>query len=172
MRPTTRSWVGRGVVAGLLAAITNWALSMLSVEHDSPLVALLVVTCVAAVALALAALDVETRATWTVRRGDSRRQTGEDTRTAMYRHVIEVHLTSQDADDAIVWQVADLARQRVRQLHGLRYEDDPAQVAELLGPGLAEWVSHDRRHRYVPDGRHQRYSVAQLGDAVRRIEEL
>jgi hypothetical protein len=33
-------------------------------------------------------------------------------------------------------------------------------------------VSHDRRHRYVPDARHTRYSVAQLGEALDRIEQL
>jgi len=90
----------------------------------------------------------------------------------MYRHVVEVHLTSHEGDDAIVWQIADLARQRVRQLHGLRYEDSPEQVTELLGPVLAEWVSHDRRHRYVPGARHRRYSTGQLSAAVQRIEEL
>jgi hypothetical protein len=60
----------------------------------------------------------------------------------------------------------------MRQLHGLRFEDSPERATELLGPVLAECVSHDRRHRYVPGARHRRYTVAQLGDAVRRIEEL
>ena len=82
----------------------------------------------------------------------------------MYRHVIEVHLTSQDADDAIVWQIADLARQRMRQLHGLRYDEDPERATELLGPVLADWVSHDRRHRYVPG----RAAPALLGRPARR----
>ena len=120
----------------------------------------------------MGALDAGAVPSWTVRRGDVAPDRGEDTRTAMYRHVIEVHLTSQEADDAIVWQIADLARHRMRQLHGVRYEESPERAAELLGPELADWVSHDRRHRYVPGARHRRYTVAQLGDAVRRIEEL
>jgi hypothetical protein len=166
------AWVGRAVVAVLLAVFLNAILDALSVDHDESLVALLALASVAAGALTMAALETETRTAWTVRRSDALPSTGEDTRTAMYRHVIEVHLTSQDADDAIVWQVADLAKHRLRQLHGLRFEESPERVTELLGPVLAEWVSHDRRHRYVPGARHRRYTVAQLGDAVRRIEEL
>ncbi len=72
----------------------------------------------------------------------------------------------------MVWQIADLARRRLRQVHGFRPEDDPARTEQLLGPQLAEWISHDRRHRYTPGATHQRYSLAVLGDAVRRIEEL
>ncbi len=68
----------------------------------------------------------------------------------MYRHVVEAHLTSRQADDAVIWQLADLARKRLRQVHGFRPEDDPARTEELLGPQLAEWMSHDRRHRYTP----------------------
>ena len=90
----------------------------------------------------------------------------------MYRHVIEAHLSSREADDAVVWQLADLAARRLRQVHGLRYADDPARATELLGPQLAEWVSHDRRHRYAPGPRHRRYTVQQLGRGRPRIEEL
>ena len=172
MRRVPGVWIGRGAAAVLVAVGTNVALSALSVQHDTALVALLAVATVAAVVLTLSALESDTRTVWTVRRSDARPATGEDTRTAMYRHVIEAHLTSQHADDAVVWQIADLARHRLRQLHGLRYEESPEQVTELLGPQLAAWVSHDRRHRYVPDGKHRRYSVAQLGETVRRIEQL
>lgn len=172
MRPTTRAWIGRAVVALIVALTANAVLSVLSVDHDASLVALLAFATVATVVLSLEALDASTRTGWTIRRSDARAESGEDTRTAMHRHVVEVHLTSRDADDTIVWQIADLARQRLRQLHGLRYDVSPEEVAELLGPQLTEWVSHDRRHRYVPGVRRQRYSVAQLGDAVRRIEEL
>jgi hypothetical protein len=170
--PATRVWAGRAVVALLIALATNAMLTELSVEHDAALVALLVFATVAAVVLALEALDSSTRTGWVIRRGDARPESGEDTRTSMYRHVVEMHLSSHDADDAIVWQIADLARQRVRQLHGLRYEESPAEVAALVGEPLAEWLSHDKRHRYLPDVRHRRYSVEELGDAVRRIEEL
>jgi hypothetical protein len=172
VRAETRAWIGRGVMAVLLALATNAVLSGLSVEHDEALVALLAVATVAAVVLALSALDSDTRFAWTIRRPDARLEGGEDTRTAMYRHVIEAHLTSQDADDAIVWQIADLAKHRLRQLHGLRSDESPEETNELLGPVLGEWVSHDRRHRYVPGARHHRYSVGELGDVVRRIEEL
>lgn len=165
-------WLGPVVVAALLAVFTNAALSLLSVEHDTALVALLAATTVAAGVLALAALDSDARPRWTIRRGDSAPGTGEDTRTVMYRHLVEAHLTSRVADDEIVWRIADLARHRLRQLHGVRWEESPERATELLGPVLAEWVSHDRRHRYVPGAPHQRYSVAQLTDAVRRIEEL
>lgn len=172
MSPQTRAWIGRGVAAVLLALAANAALSTLSVEHDAALVALLAFATVAASGLALSALDADTRFAWTVRRADARPEGGEDTRTAMYRHVIEAHLTSQDADDAIVWQIADMAKHRVRQLHGLRHDESPEETTDLLGPVLGEWVSHDRRHRYVPGARHHRYSVGELGDVVRRIEEL
>jgi len=172
MRRLSRFWVGPLVIAVLLAASTNSTLSLLRVEHDTALVGLLAVATVAAGLLAMSALDAGTRTGWTVRRSDAKPDGGEDTRTAMYRHVIEVHLTSQDADDAIVWQIADLGKQRLRQLHGLRYDESPEESTALLGAVLAEWVSHDRRHRYVPGARHHRYPVGQLGDVVRRIEEL
>jgi hypothetical protein len=172
VKPETRTWVGRAVVAGLAAVAANATLSALEVHHDTALVALLAFATVAGLVVALSALDASARTDWTVRRSDARPETGEDTRTAMYRHVAEAHLTSRDADDAIVWEIADLARQRLRQLHGLRYDDSPEQVTELFGPVLTDWITRDRRHRYVPDARHPRYSVAQLGDVVRRIEEL
>jgi hypothetical protein len=172
VRSGVRAWITRGVVALLIALVVDASLSALSIEHDGELVALLVVATAAVAVLTLVALDTSTRTGWTVRRGDARPEAGEDLRTATYRRVVEAHLVSHDADDAIVWQLADLARQRVRQLYGLRYDESPEQVTELLGPVLTEWVSHDRRHRYVPDARPQRYSVAQLGEVVRRIEEL
>jgi hypothetical protein len=172
VRTETRTWVGRAVVACIAAVAANATLAALEVDHDTALVSLLAFATVAGVVVALSALDTSTRTDWTVRRSDARPDSGEDTRTAMYRHVAEAHLTSRDADDAIVWQIADLARQRLRQLHGLRYDESPDQVTELLGPVLADWVSRDRRHRYTPDARHPRYSVAQLGDVVHRIEEL
>ena len=167
-----RQWVGRVVVALLAAVGVNAALSGLSVRHDTTLVALLTATTVAAGVLALEALDAATRIPWMARRQDARPDRGEDTRTAMYRHVVEAHLTSRQADDAVVWQLADLARQRLRQVHGFRPEDDPARTEELLGPRLAEWMTHDRRHRYTPGERHPRYTVAVLDDVVRRIEAL
>ena len=172
MKRTTRAWVGRGVVVVLVAVVANAVLSGLAIQHDAALVALLAAATVAAVLLTLTALDVSSQTGWTVSRGPARLETGEDTRTAMYRHVVDVHLTSLDADDTIVWQIADLGRQRVRQLHGRWYDESPEQLAELLGPQLADWVTRDRRHRYEPDTRHQRYSVRQLGEVVRRIEEL
>ena len=172
MRATTRAWIGRGVVAVLLAVAANAVLSVLAIEHDAALVALLAVSTVVVVLLTLAALDANTQTGWTITRGPARLETGEDTRTAMYRHVVDVHLTSLDADDTIVWQIADLGRQRVRQLHGKWYDESPEQLIEMLGPQLADWVTRDRRHRYEPDTRHQRYSVRQLGEVVRRIEEL
>ena len=171
-RRDRRAWTARAVVALLVAAGVNVVLSGMSVEHDPTLVSLLAVATVAAGVLALEALDTVTRARWVAQRQDTRPERGEDTRTAMYRHVVEAHLTSRQADDAVVWQLADLARQRLRQVHGFRPEEDPARTEELLGPRLAEWLSHDRRHRYTPGARHHRYTVAALGDVVRRIEEL
>jgi hypothetical protein len=169
---SAKVWAGRAVVAALVAVGVNGALSGLSVRHDVTLVTLLATATVAAGVLALQALDTVTRVHWRAARADTRPERGEDTRTAAYRHVVEAHLTSREPDDAVIWQIADLARRRLRQVHGFRPEDDPRRTEALLGPQLAEWVSHDRRHRYVPGARHPRYSVAALGDAVRRIESL
>ena len=141
------------------------ALSALRIEHDAPLVALLAATTVAAGVLALEALGRHARRPWTAPRPDARPDPGEDTRTAMFRHLVEAHETSREADDAVLWQIADLARRRLRQVHGFRYADDPARANELLGPLLADLVSRDRRHRYEPGRRHPRYTVAELGDA-------
>jgi hypothetical protein len=171
MSRAVRTWTGRVLVALVVAAVLNLALSELGIEHDVALVSLLVGTTVAAGGLALEALDTTVRLPWTATRPDARPLAGEDTRTAMYRHVIEAHLTSRDADDTIVWRITDLAAHRLRQVHGFRYADDPARATELLGPDLADWLAQDRRHRYRA-GPGQRFSVAQLGEAVRRIEEL
>jgi len=167
-----RVWVGRAIVALLAAFTVNLSLTVLEIDHDAPLVALLAAATVAVGVLTLEALDAQVHLPWTAPRPDARPNPGEDIRTMMYRHLVEVHETSRDADDAVLWQIADLARRRLRQVHGIRYADDPERVTELLGPLLSDLVSRDRRHRYLPDHRHERYSVAQLGDLVRRIEEL
>jgi hypothetical protein len=167
-----RVWGGRAIVALLAAFTVNLSLSVLEIDHDAPLVALLAVTTVAVGVLALEALDAHTRLPWTAPRPDARPDPGEDTRTMMFRHLVESHETSRDADDAVLWKIAELAGRRLRQVHGLRYADDPERVTELLGPQLSDLVSRDRRHRYQPNHRHRRNSVAELGDLVRRIEEL
>jgi hypothetical protein len=167
-----RVWIGRAVVAVIAAVVVNVSLSSLEVDHDAPLVALLAVTTMAAGVLALEAVDAYARLPWLAPRPDARADPGEDVRTASFRHLVEAHETSRDADDAVLWQIADLAKRRLRQLHGIRYADDPERATELLGPLLADLVSRDRRHRYQPDHRHHRYTVAQLGDLVHRIEEL
>ncbi len=173
MRPRlSRGWVGRALVAVVSAITVNLSLSALTIDHDAPLVALIAATTVAAGALALEAMDAYTSLPWTAPRPDARPDPGEDLRTATFRHLIEVHETSRVADDAVLWQIADLAKRRLRQVHGIRYADDPDRVTELFGPFLADLVSRDRRNRYQPDQRHPRYTVAQLGDLVRRIEEL
>ena len=173
MRPRVpRVWVGRATIAVLAAVTVNLSLSALKVDHDAPLVALVAATTVATGILALEALDSYTRLPWTAPRPDARPNPGEDLRTATFRHLIEVHETARVADDAVLWQIADLAKRRLRQVHGIRYADDPQRVTDLLGTFLTDLVSRDRRHRYQPDHRHPRYTVAQLGDLVRRIEEL
>jgi hypothetical protein len=172
MRPERRAWLGRLVVAVLAGVGVNAVLSGLAVDHDVALVGLLSATAVAVGVLTLESLDSATRQPGVARRPDARPDRGEDTRTAMYRHVVEAHLTSREADEAVLRQLADLARRRLRQVHGLRPADDPARTEQLLGPVLAEWVSHDRRDRYVPGQRHPRYTVAALGEVVRRIEDL
>ena len=72
----------------------------------------------------------------------------------------------------MLWQIADLAKRRLRQVHGIRYADDPARATELLGPSLANLVSIDRRHRYEPGRRHRRYTLDELGELVLRVERL
>ncbi len=167
-----RVWVGRVVLAVAAALAVNLALTAMEVEHDAPLVALLTVATVAAGVLALESLEAHTPLPWTAPRPDARPRPGEDTRTAMFRQLIEVHETSREADDTVLWQIADLAKRRLRQVHGIRYADDPVRATELLGPLLADLVAHDRRHRYQPGQRHHRYTVAELGELVLRVEEL
>lgn len=165
-----RVWVGRAMLAIAAAVSVNLSLSALRVEHDAPMVALLAATTVAAGVLSLAALEAHTQMPWTAPRPDARPNPGEDIRTMTFRHLIEVHETSHRADDAVLRQIADLAKRRLRQVHGIRYSDDPVRAQQLLGPVLSELVCRDRRQR--PDHRHRRYTVAELGDMVRRIEEL
>jgi hypothetical protein len=167
-----RTWVGRALVAVVVAAGVNLALAGLDTRHDAVLVTLLTVTVVAAVALAVDAIDSTTHLPWTAVRGDARLTSGEDTRTAMFRHMVEVHQTSYDGDDAVLWQIADLAARRLRQVHGIRYADDPDRATELLGPVLADWVARDRRSRYRPDAQQHRYTPAALGQVLDRIESL
>ncbi len=163
-------WIAPAVVATAGSLVLNLAMSSLGYEHDAPLVSLLVVTIVAVGVLALEALEVHSRTTWTAPAPGSRQDPGEDVGTTAFRHLIEVHQISRDADDAVLWQIADLARRRLRQVHGLRWDDDPDRVVELLGPQLADLVSRDRRHRH--DENHPRLTVAQLGELVGRIEAL
>ncbi len=168
----SRAWTGRLVVALGTAVVLNVVLGALGVEHDVTVVALLSVATVAAGVLTLAALEAAPAVRWVTRRRDAVPDSGEDTRTSVFRHLVEIHETSREADDTVLWQLADLASARLRQQHGLRYADDPARVTELLGPVLAELVARDRRQRYRPDGRGQRYPVRALSEMVRRIEEL
>ncbi len=168
----SRVWLGPALVAIASAVTVNLSLSAMTIDHDAPLVALLAATTVAAGVLALEVLDSYARLPWTAPRPDARPNPGEDLRTTTFRHLIEGHETSRLADDAVLWQIADLAKRRLRQVHGISYADDPNRVTELLGPFLTDLVSRDRRHRYQPEGTHPRYTVAELGDLVRRIEEL
>ena len=46
------------------------------------------------------------------------------------------------------------------------------QDKEPSSPQLTEWVLRGRRHRPAPGQPHPRYTMATLGDSVRRIEEL
>jgi hypothetical protein len=167
-----RIWVGRAVLAGAAAVSVNLSLSALRVEHDAPLVALLVVTAVAAGVLVLGSLEAYAQTPWTVARADAQPDPGEDARTRMFRHQIEVHQSSHDADDAVLWAIADLARRRLHQVHGMRSADDPARTQQLLGPLLSDLVPDDRRRHRPPEQQRRRYTVAQLGDLVRRVEEL
>ena len=167
-----RMWVGRVLLAGAAALVVNLALAAMKVEHDAPLVALLTVATIAAGVLALESLEAHTPLTWKAPRPDSRAHPGEDTRTAMFRQLIEVHDASREADDTVLWQIADLAKRRLRQVHGIQYADDPARATELLGPTLANLVSTDRRHRYEPGRRHHRYTLDELGELVLRVERL
>ena len=168
----TRVWVGRAILAAASAVSVNLALSALQVQHDAPMVALLAVATFAAAVLALESLEAYTPPPWTAPRPDTRPHPGEDTRTAMFRHMVEAHQGSKDADDTVLWQIADLAKRRLRQVHGLGYADDPERVTELLGPLLADLVSRDRRSRYQPGRRQRRYSVDELGELVERVERL
>lgn len=166
------AWIGRAVVAAAVALVLNLALSSLGYEHDTALVALLVVTCVAAGVLTFEALEAHTQFSWIAPGPAARSDPGEDLGTASLRHLIEVHQTSWDTEDAIVWQIAGLAERRLRQVHDLSFADDPDRVRELLGPHLAELVSRDRRHRSLQDQQNPRYTLGQLGELVRRIEDL
>ena len=167
-----REWIGPALVALLSASGLNSALSLLAVAHQPWLVALLVCAVVATGWLLLCALDAGERLPWTRPRPDAEPDRGEDTRTAMYRHVIEVHFSSHDRDETVVWQLADLAARRLRQVHGFSHVDDPARATALLGEPLAGWVALDRRDRYRPDHRYPRHTLAELADVVSRIERL
>jgi hypothetical protein len=170
--PFAKIWIGRVILAAASAVSVNLGLSALEVEHDAPMVALLTVATFAAGVLALESLEAQTQLPWTAPRPDARPHPGEDTRTAMFRHMIEAHEGSKDADDTVLWQIADLAKRRLRQVHGIRYADDPGRATALLGPQLADLVSRDRRHRYQPGRRRRRYSVEELGQLVQRVEQL
>jgi hypothetical protein len=167
-----RVWVGRVILAGAAALTVNLVLAAMEVEHDAPLVALLMVATIAAGLLALESLEAHTPLTWTAPRPDARPHPGEDTRTAMFRQLIEVHEASREADDTVLWQIADLAKRRLRQVHGIRYLDDPVLATELLGPLLADLVSRERRRRYEPGRRHHRFTLDELGELVLRVERL
>jgi hypothetical protein len=170
--PGDKVWIGRVVLAAAAALAVNLALTAMEIEHDAPMVALLTVATIAAGVLTLESLEAHTPLTWTAPRPDARPNPGEDTRTAMFRRLIEAHEGSREADDTVIWQITDLAKRRLRQVHGIRYSDDPDRATELLGPMLADLVSRDRRHRYQPGRRHHRYTLDELGELVLRVERL
>jgi hypothetical protein len=172
MRAIPRAWWIGAALALAAATALNLVLTSLDVDHDPLLVSLLALAVVATGTVLLEAFEARAVLPWSAPGTAASPVTGEDLRTEELRWVVEAHVSSRGADAAVVWAIADLATRRLRQVHGLRPADDPARTAELLGPILAEWVSHDRRHRYDPTHRNQRYSVAQLGEVVRRIEEL
>lgn len=168
-----RLWLYRIGAALLVAVLVNGFLSLvLEADHDVLMIALLAVAVAAVGAVALDALETSTHVGWTTPRTTAPRNPGEDVRTTMHRQLVEAHLSSRHAQNDVLWQIAALAKERLRQVHGFRYEDDPQRAAALLGPDLAEWCSHDRRHRYDPTHRSVRYSAEQLGEALRRIETL
>lgn len=172
MSISTKTWLGRAVAALVGAVVVNTGLATLGVEHDAALITLLVVATVTAGALVLEALEALQRPSWAAPRPDSRPSPGEDTRTAMFRHLVEAHQSSREVDDAVLWQLADLAARRLRQVHGLRHADDPVRATALLGPHLSDLVGRSRRERYQPDHRQRRHSVGQLAALVDRIEGL
>ena len=170
----SRTWAFRLAAALVAALVVNLFLAViLEADHDVVVITLLALGVVAVGAVTVDALETSTQVSWSTPRTTPPLHGGEDARTTMYRQLVEAHLTARQADNDVLWQIAGLARQRLRQVHGFRYEDDPARAAALLGPELAGWMSQDRRHRYDPAGhRHVRYTAAQLGEALRRIEEL
>lgn len=169
-----RTWLIRLGLALAIAALVNAFLSLiLEADHDVVLIALLAVSVTAVGAVTFDALETSTHVTWSTPQTTAPLHAGEDARTTMHRQLIEAHLTSRHADNDVLWAIAGLANQRLRQVHGFAYQDDPERAAALLGSQLAEWCSHDRRHRYDPSHhRPVRYSAAQLGEALRRIETM
>ena len=168
----TRVWAGWTILAAAAAVAVNLGLSAVQVEHDAPMVALLTVATFAAGVLALETLGAHTQLPWSAPRPDARPNPGEDTRTAMFRHMVEAHQGSKDVDDTVLWQIANLAKRRLRQVHGIGYADDPGRATELLGPLLTDLVARDRRSRYQPGRRQRRYSVDELGELLQRVERL
>lgn len=161
------------LASGLVAGTTvNLALSDAGIEHDALLVLLIGLATAAVATLGLEALGDTSAPPWTVPASAARSDHGEDLRTEELRWLVEAHLSRRSADESVVWQLAELARRRLRQVDGPGWADDPARVRELVGPQLAEWLSHDRRHRYDPTHRHPHHSFEQLEDALRRIEQL
>lgn len=167
-----RTWSTPLVVALAGAAAVNLGLSALGVEHDPLLIAVLALAVAALLLVVVEVLDPRPPLTWLARLPNERADTGEDSHTEELRWLVEAHVASQGADDAVLWKLADLASRRMRQVHGVSWADDPRRTTELLGPQLAEWVSHDRRHRYDPAHHRHRHSLAQLGEVLRRIEDL
>jgi hypothetical protein len=167
-----RAWWVAGGAALVAAAVASVTFSVLDIEHDPVPIALIGLAAVATGTVVLATAATGERLPWTTPRDLLAPETGEDLRTEEFRWMVEAHVASRGSDDAVLWKMADLAATRLRQVHGLRYVDDPDRVSAMVGPLLAEWLSHDRRHRYDPAHRHVRYSVTELAEVVRRIEAL
>ena len=106
----------------------NLALSALEVEHDAAVVALLTATTVAAAVLAPSRRWTPTRGC----RGRLRGRTPGPTpaRTPGPRCSATWSRRTRPRGRPTtpsLWQIADLAKRRLRQVHGLRYADDPAR---------------------------------------------
>lgn len=158
-RRESRTWVLRGVLGLVLAAVLYGAATAANLEPQlMPLT--LAVLATALLVGVLFDLTSEQGTDWQVEAVGRSIAIGEDARAATWVRVLEGNQTARQPSDDLCRWLAGLTDDRLRRHRGLT-RDDPA-AATLLGPVLSDVLSGSVR-RLTPD---------QINECVERIERL
>jgi hypothetical protein len=154
-----RRWWRRLAAGVLLFGVLDVVLVLADTGPDAGRLALVVVTCVAALGVVLDALS-ESSPSWNVEVVHASAGRGGDPRLTRYVDLIEAHLSARSDDTALRDRLGALTDQVLRQRYGIECHDPRAEA--LIGPELDAVISGPAR----------RLSPSDIDRCLTRIEEL